>query len=151
MVNASEKDFTIQTLKEVMQLTHKSNGIIKYLFVDNISEDILHKVWGSYLRAWSSSCLKKSKAKSFNEQKKFQKEVLGKEFEIYVDMYLALFINYIVFQEDLIVTRDFIRLNSQEENGDSHQVYTRGVALELGTWSPDPHSIGGIGSSFLIE
>jgi hypothetical protein len=151
LVNGIEKDFTIHTLKEVMQLAHTSNNRLKYLFTDNISEDILYKVWDSHLRAWSSACLKKSKAKSFNEQKKFQQEVLGKESEIYADMYLALFINYIVFQEDLIVTGNFMRLNSEEENGDSHQVYTSGVALELGVWSPEAHAIGGIGTSFLIE
>ena len=151
LVNGIEKDFTIHTLKEVMQFAHTSNNKLKYLFTDNISEDILHKVWDSHLRAWSSACLRNSKAKPFNEQKKFQQEILGKASEIYADMYLALFVNYIVFQEDLIVTGNFMRLNSVEDNGDSHQVYTSGVALELGTWSPEAHTIGGIGASFAIE
>jgi hypothetical protein len=151
LVNGIENDFTINTLKEVMLLVHKSNKTLKYLFTDNISTEILNKVWDSHIRAWSSACLKNSKAKSFVEQKELQEEVLGKESEIYGDMYLALLINYIVFNEDLIVTGNFMRLNSQEENGDSHQVYTSGMALELGTWSCEAHTIGGIGASFLVE
>ncbi len=151
LVNGIEKDFTINTLKEVMQLAHRSNNTIKYLFTENISEDILYKVWDSHLRAWSSACLRNSKAKSFDKQKQFQEEVLGKESEIYADMYLALFINHIVFQEDLIITGNFMRLNSQEKNGDSHQVYTSGVALELGIWSCQAHTIGAIGACFVIE
>lgn len=151
LINGVEKDFTIHTLKEIMLLVHRSNNNIKYLFTDIISSGVLHKVWDSHLRAWSSACLTNSKMKSYAEQKKFQKEALGEQSEIYADMYLALFINYIVFKEDLLVTGNFMRLNSQEENGDSHQIYTSGVALELGTWSSEAHTIGGIGTSFLVE
>ena len=82
LVNGTEKDFTIHTLKEAIQLAHTSNNRLKYLFTDNISEDILYKVWDSHLRAWSSACLKNSKAKSFDEQKKFQQEILGKASEV---------------------------------------------------------------------
>ena len=76
---------------------------------------------------------------------------MGKNSDLYGDAYLAFVINYIVFREDLVFTGNFMRLNSQTEEGDSHQIYTSGVAIEMGKWSNDPILIGGIGASFIIE
>lgn len=151
LVNGVEKDFTIQTLQEVMEVVNQSNNEIKKLFIENVSDDVLNTVWNSHLKVWSSSCLQDSKQKSYTEQKEFQKEVMGKNSELYGDAYLAFVINYIVFREDLVFTGNFMRLNSQTEEGDSHQIYTSGVAIELGKWSNAPILIGGIGASFIIE
>ena len=151
LVDGVEKDFTIQTLHEVIELAHKSDEAIKRLLVrDEISSDILNTVWDSHLKAWSSACLQDSKAKSFTAQKEFQKAVMGEGSELYADGYLAFAINYIISREDLVFTGNFMRLNSQEANGDSHQIYTCGIGLEFGTWTPEAHFIGGIGASFLL-
>ncbi|WGH74239.1 hypothetical protein P8625_08910 [Tenacibaculum tangerinum] len=118
-----------------MEIVNQSNNEVKKIFIENVSDDVLNRVWDSHLKAWSSSCLQDSKQKLYTEQKEFQREVMGKNSELYGDAYLAFVINYIVFREDLVFTGNFMRLNSQTEEGDSHQIYTSGVAIELGKWS----------------
>lgn len=151
LVNGIEKDFTIKTLHEVIELAHKSDEAIKRLLIrDEISPDILNTVWDSHLKAWSSACLQDSKQKSFTAQKEFQKQVMGEDSELYADGYLAFVINYIISREDLVFTGNFMRLNSETEQGDSHQIYTCGIGLEFGIWTPEAHFIGGIGASFSL-
>ena len=152
-VDGVERDFTIQTMYDIMQKVQQADSSYKPMWLGSyVKAETKSQKWPSELTVWTSACLKGSKSKEYDAQLKHQEKILGKGHEIDADMILAMTLRYLASgkSEELMRT-DFMRLNARDTDGDPLDVRSGGDDLRLYSSYRDASSDGGLGASVRIS
>ena len=156
-LNGEEQPFTIKNLQAVWTQAKEENEWIKkglWINTDFVPEELQEKVWEEgELRAYTSTCLKDSKNKTYKDQIKHQEKEVGKEAKIGADMFLAMAFRYMATEgnpENELLTKDYIRLNIKGSGGDALDVYTDEYDLSLDSLHANADTLSGIGASLRI-
>ncbi len=156
MVDGQEKPFTILTMQAIMLKASKADNNLKSLYIsDYIPIETKNQVWDSHLGIWTSACLKGSDNKNYGNQLKHQIEILGIEYKIEADMILGMALRDISEQKQVMIDKDFMRLNTRDSNDDPLEVSINchNRSFQLNVSSDDDnyaYSNCGIGASFRI-
>jgi MoxR-like ATPase len=150
IVDGVEKPFTIAELEKVWKKAKEQDSDMHPMYIgDYVNQETKDKVWESgKLRAYTSKPLEDSKNKSIEEQREYQKTLLGENAKIGADMYFAMLFRYLASgKTDRLLSSDVMRLDDLDKDGDSLRVYSFDGDLCLDSSRGHAYSHSGLGAS----